>query len=578
MKSKFLSSRQDKATMGRRCVDGENATGSSVTGAKQNKCILFPAKVSLVAEAFERRNQNWIVHAKVASDLTIQIGDSVFQLHKLPMVSRSGFLNRLVFQRRSYGEKNNVPKIQIDNFPGGAEIFEIVVKFCYGWNVDLTAANIAPAYCAAHFLEMSDDLEQGNLISKTETFLSFILLSSWKDIFQIFKSCEAISSWAKKLHILKRCSEAIAWKASIDQKDLTSTDDALNFNSQENNAENLQHGCISENWWFDDVSFLRIDQFLEVIECIKRKGIRSELVGSCIAHWTEKWLSQIPFGQHNLPKHLTHQLLRVTAESLIKVLPPEKNSVSCNFLLHLLKLGVMMRINSELSNKLEQRIALMLEECSASDLLVKNYDTNNSLYDVKLVARVVEAYLSSTLKNPAPRLYVVGRLVDEYLTMIARDEKLSVEQFQLIAETLPKDARYCNDKLYRAIDMYFKAHPTLTEEERTSICRAMDYHKLSKEARHHAMKNERLPLYFSMRIILLEQVNVTKSMTGNGSNYRRTRTQTIIRVSKGLDQGCLTSRKEIKMMKQEVENMKVQLNALQMCKMQLQRQVKGCTF
>ncbi|EEF49813.1 protein binding protein, putative [Ricinus communis] len=440
MKSKFLSSRQDKATMGRRCVDGENATGSSVTGAKQNKCILFPAKVSLVAEAFERRNQNWIVHAKVASDLTIQIGDSVFQLHKLPMVSRSGFLNRLVFQRRSYGEKNNVPKIQIDNFPGGAEIFEIVVKFCYGWNVDLTAANIAPAYCAAHFLEMSDDLEQGNLISKTETFLSFILLSSWKDIFQIFKSCEAISSWAKKLHILKRCSEAIAWKASIDQKDLTSTDDALNFNSQENNAENLQHGCISENWWFDDVSFLRIDQFLEVIECIKRKGIRSELVGSCIAHWTEKWLSQIPFGQHNLPKHLTHQLLRVTAESLIK------------------------------------------------------------------------------------------------------------------------------------------AHPTLTEEERTSICRAMDYHKLSKEARHHAMKNERLPLYFSMRIILLEQVNVTKSMTGNGSNYRRTRTQTIIRVSKGLDQGCLTSRKEIKMMKQEVENMKVQLNALQMCKMQLQRQVKGCTF
>eukprot|EP00257_Ricinus_communis_P013004 XP_015570348.1 coleoptile phototropism protein 1 [Ricinus communis] len=475
MKSKFLSSRQDKATMGRRCVDGENATGSSVTGAKQNKCILFPAKVSLVAEAFERRNQNWIVHAKVASDLTIQIGDSVFQLHKLPMVSRSGFLNRLVFQRRSYGEKNNVPKIQIDNFPGGAEIFEIVVKFCYGWNVDLTAANIAPAYCAAHFLEMSDDLEQGNLISKTETFLSFILLSSWKDIFQIFKSCEAISSWAKKLHILKRCSEAIAWKASIDQKDLTSTDDALNFNSQENNAENLQHGCISENWWFDDVSFLRIDQFLEVIECIKRKGIRSELVGSCIAHWTEKWLSQIPFGQHNLPKHLTHQLLRVTAESLIKVLPPEKNSVSCNF-------------------------------CFTSK------------------------------------------------------------------------CKICNDKLYRAIDMYFKAHPTLTEEERTSICRAMDYHKLSKEARHHAMKNERLPLYFSMRIILLEQVNVTKSMTGNGSNYRRTRTQTIIRVSKGLDQGCLTSRKEIKMMKQEVENMKVQLNALQMCKMQLQRQVKGCTF
>lgn len=123
----------------------------------------------------------------------------------------------------------------------------------------------------------------------------------------------------------------------------------------------------------------------------------------------------------------------------------------------------------------------------------------------------------------------------------------------------------------------FQAHPNLTEEERTSVCRAMEYHKLSQEARQHMMKNDRLPLKMRTQLILLEQVNMTRSMTAAGSNYQRTKTQAIIRVSKGLEKGCsLTSQKEIKMMKKEVETMKMKLNQLHMCKMQLQNQAKRC--
>ena len=39
---------------------------------------------------------------------------------------------------------------------------------------DLTASNVAPLYSAAHSLQMSDDLEQGNLMSKAVAFLSFL--------------------------------------------------------------------------------------------------------------------------------------------------------------------------------------------------------------------------------------------------------------------------------------------------------------------------------------------------------------------------------------------------------------------
>ncbi|XP_061946752.1 root phototropism protein 3-like isoform X1 [Populus nigra] len=556
--------------MGSRSFDGGKAT---VSGSKHNKCVILPANESVVAEALEKRNQNWTVHDRVANDLIIQVGDSSFQLHKLAMVSKSEYLNRLVFQRRSNGAKDTLPKIQIDNFPGGSEIFELVVKFCYGCKVDLTASNIAPVHCAAHFLEMSDDLEQGNLISKTEAFLSFVLFSAWKDIFRILKSCESISLWAMKLQILQRCSDAIAWKACIDPNLFTlSEDDAISLNVLENDAENLKHKGVAENWWFEDVSCLRIDHFVEVIKSIKRKGVRSELVGSCVAYWTAKWIS----GPDNLPKHLTHHLLRVTTESLVRILPEEENSVSANFLLHFLKLGIMTRINSELLNEVEKRIALKLENCRVSDLLIKNYGNDDTVYDVGTVSRVVEAYASSMLKNPTPKLLVVGKLVDGYLAQVSRDAKLSVEQFRSLAEALPNDARYCHDNLYTAIDAYLKAHPRLTEEERISVCTAMAYHKLSQEGLKHATRNDRLPVNITTRLILLEQVNMARSLTSVGSNYQRTKTQAIIRVNRCVENEWMTSRNEIKMMRKEVENMKMQLSELQICKMQIQRRAKGC--
>ncbi|XWS10586.1 hypothetical protein CRYUN_Cryun38cG0009100 [Craigia yunnanensis] len=483
------------------------------------------------------------------------------------MVSKSGYLNRLVFGKSSQGKNGGSIKIVLDDLPGGTKSFELVVNFSYGWKIDVTATNIAPLYCAAKFLEMSDDLQQGNLISKTEAFLSFAIFSSWKDTFQILKSCEFVSPWAKELLIVKRCSDAIAWKASIDPK-------AFTFGEDSN--ENLKAGESTDDWWFQDVSTLRIDHFIEVIESIKRRGVKPELVGSCISNWTVKWFSRITFGFDNLtvPKHLTQKLQRITIESLIKMLPMEKNSVSCNFLLRLLKLGLVMQINSELLSKIERRIASMLEQCSVQNLLVKNYGDKDATYDVGIVIRVVKTYVLFALKNSVPRVCIVGRLMDGYLTLIARDINLEVNDFKSLVEALPTNARSCDENLYRALDIYLKAHPSLTEEERTSVCRAMQYHRLSQDACQHAMKNDRLPLKIVTEFMLIEKVKVARSKSAIESNNRRTKTQTIMKVNKGLDGGYITPQKEIKMIRKEVENMKMQLSQLQMCKIKLQKQFK----
>ncbi|XP_062084717.1 root phototropism protein 3-like isoform X2 [Humulus lupulus] len=472
---------------------------------KSNKCVIFSANnnnVSLVAKSLERKDHDWFVQSTVPSDLIIQVGDSSFHLHKLPVVSRSGYLNKVIFDRsNNNGARDKSLKIPIgiDNLPGGAKTFELVVKFCYGWEVDITCANIAPLYCAAQFLDMSDDLEQGNLISKTEAFLSFSIFSSWKDTFIILKSCENLSSLAKELQIVKRCSESIALKACTNLKDLSSGEDGphcfhhLPILKLENKEV--------DHWWFEDVSSLRIDHFIE--------------------------------------------------------------------------------ISSELLKMLERRIAPLLELCRAPDLLVKNYgdsDNNNNVHDVGIVNKVVEAYASLHQINRKKKILVVGRLVDDYLTLVAREEKLHVKSFQSLVEALPKEARFCDDNLYRATDLYLKAHPGLTEDERTSLCRFLEYHRLSQDVREQVIKNNRLPLKIATRFMLLEQVSMTRSMASSNNNTT-IKTHAFVRAnnrSLGKEKCWKNCQKEIRKMTKDLETMNAQLNDLQVCKLKIQRQMLRC--
>lgn len=59
MKYRFAAPGNDKITTGRKSVDKEILTRSPVSGGKPNRCVIFPANVSMIAEAMERRNKNW---------------------------------------------------------------------------------------------------------------------------------------------------------------------------------------------------------------------------------------------------------------------------------------------------------------------------------------------------------------------------------------------------------------------------------------------------------------------------------------------------------------------------------------
>ncbi|KAM1746244.1 hypothetical protein ACFX11_012887 [Malus domestica] len=117
-----------------------------------------------------------------------------------------------------------------------------------------------------------------------------MIFSSWKDTFRILRGCELISLCAKELKISKRSAEAIAWKACTNPNAISfETEEIQCFNVLPNNAENLRFQDAADIWWFEDVSFLGINHFIEVIQALNCKGMRADLIGSCKAHWIAEW-------------------------------------------------------------------------------------------------------------------------------------------------------------------------------------------------------------------------------------------------------------------------------------------------
>ncbi|KAM0014226.1 putative chromatin remodeling & transcription regulator BTB-POZ family [Helianthus debilis subsp. tardiflorus] len=63
------------------------------------------------------------------SDVTIEIGGTSFNLHKFPLISRSGLFSKIIGD--SPNEDGPIYAIHLNDIPGGAKVFELIARFCY---------------------------------------------------------------------------------------------------------------------------------------------------------------------------------------------------------------------------------------------------------------------------------------------------------------------------------------------------------------------------------------------------------------------------------------------------------------
>ncbi|ESQ48404.1 hypothetical protein EUTSA_v10022354mg [Eutrema salsugineum] len=332
--------------------------------------------------------------------------------------------------------------------------------------------------------------------------------------------------------------------------------------------------------WFDDACIQDMNYFVKTIAGIKSKGIRPDLIGSIIAHYASKWLPDLSGNissvteSRNPPQteSVTASVMkkRFFVETLIGILPPEKDSVPCNFLLRLLRTAKMVGANPNYLTELENRVSWQLDQASLKELMIPSFShTCGTLLDVELVTRLVKKFAGLDIEGvkTGASLVKVAKLVDSYLAEAAIDGGLTLPEFVSLIEALPSHARTTEDGLYRAIDTYLKAHPLLLKQERKELCRLIDSRKLSPEAALHAAQNDRLPVRAIIRVLFTEQTKLSRHIDWSGSSISSTmRSPTNPSGSHYLESGsaarCL-SKREMNVQQAEIRRLREDVARLQ---------------
>lgn len=515
------------------------------------------------------------IFSDVAGDITIVVDGEPFLLHKFPLVQRSGKIRKLVAEAKD----SDLSKLELVNIPAGPQTFELAMKFCYGMNFQITTANIAQLRCMAEFLEMTEDYREDNLIARTELYLDDVVLQSLEHSVEVLTACESLIPMAEDVGLVDRCVEAIAMNASKEQ--LVS---GLSRLECEDRSTELKSGCL--DWWIDDLSVLRIDFYDRVIRSMGRAGVRPHSITMSLMHYAQSALkgiekSQLWSSAKTKPSPGTRENdQRLVLETLVGLFPAEKcSSIPLSFLFGMLRIAAMVDAAIACRLELERWISFRLEMVSLDDLLIPSLQVGDSLFDVDTVHRILVNFLqreeeeneacgyeSDVLGSPChSSLLKVGRLIESYLAEIAPDPYLSLQKFSAMIEILPDDSRVIDDGLYRAIDIYLKAHPMLTEHESKKLCKFIDCQKLSQEAGNHATQNDRLPLQMTVRVLYCEQLRLKNAVSGSSGDAFFSQ-----KISSGIPSAPMSPRdnyaslrRENRELKSEISRMRVRLSELE---------------
>ncbi|KAG6398207.1 hypothetical protein SASPL_139662 [Salvia splendens] len=449
---------------------------------------------------------------KRTSDWFFTINSSIFYFRfesaMFPLVSKCGYLRKLV----SDSSDAAVSAVDIPGVPGGADAFELAAKFCYGINFEITTENIAMLRCVAEHLEMTEDYAVGNLVARSEAYINEVALKSLAGAVSVLHSSEDLLPTAEKVKLISRCIDMVAFVACKDSQ----------FASPDPGAASSAPPAV--DWWAEDLTVLRVDLFQRVLIAMMGRGFKQYALGPILMLYAQKSLRGLDIfgkGRKKIEARQEHEK-RVVLETIVSLLPRERNAMSVSFLSMLLRAAIFLETTVACRLDLEKRVATQLSQAVLDDLLIPSYSfTGDTLFDVETVQRIVVNFLEAeTEEETAAAQHIpeelerVTKLMEDYLSELASDRNFSVSKFTSLAELIPEHSRSTEDGMYRAIDIYLKAHPALSDMERKKVCSVMDCQKLSREACAHAAQNDRLPVQTVVQVLYYEQQRLRQVMDG----------------------------------------------------------------
>ncbi|XP_047067389.1 BTB/POZ domain-containing protein At3g22104 [Lolium rigidum] len=418
-------------------------------------------------------------------------GEGVFFVDKDVLAPFIGKIKELTDERPVIAPARTARRrVALHGFPGGAEAFELVARFCYtgGTGLAVTAANACALRCAAQFMDMADapaSSAKPSLVKMTEKVLDEMPHWPWQAVVDAVKECQRLFPLSESTGVFDRVVGALLSQMAVpgDATPTSSSPESSAFRfSCDTKCSSLS---MRRTWWFEDLVVLSPVMVERVAKALLARGADHGIVARFIFYYLK---CRIAGASADDKKAMLEAAIAVIADL-------DRSSVSCKGLFGILRIASPLKLGGACQDTLVDMIGRKLDHATLDNLLVPAPSGTGSLYDVSLVLRFLEAFMRHTggAQVDPPRLKKVGALMDMYVAEVAPDPSLRPARFVELATSLPAAARDCHDALYRAIDVYFQVHARLTDDEKMKICKGINYEKLSPECCKHLATNAGFP-------------------------------------------------------------------------------------
>ncbi|CAA2982215.1 BTB/POZ domain-containing protein At5g17580-like [Olea europaea var. sylvestris] len=458
----------------------------------------------------------WRPKSKLSPEVQFHIRGVQFTLDVELAATKSAKLAKLL---KEYPQ-NDLSHLLRD-IPADPESFELVGRFCHGYDIKLSNENVVQVACIAHYLGMTENHCPNNLLNKALYFFEHQILPNWNNSIKALNSAEIVLEHAVKLGLVDACIESIVVKVQEDPrllgepiKNLSSDDDD---SDERDNVyrPNTRRRLFDLEWKPEDLKALSLRFYEPAIHEMIQRKVPQEYVASSLCQYAKKWVFE---KEEDGEKEIV--------ESLERLLPHQKGIFPCKFLFEMLKSAVSLHASIHCKNGLEIRIGKQLDQANVKDLFIPSPGyTGDEQYDIESIRRILKNFYSNYTGPDASGFIKVAELVDNFLAEVASDRDLKMSTFLSLADmsiAVSEGTDRSSDGVYRAIDIYLDKHRHLTESEREKLCRVLDCNKMSVEAREHAAQNERLPLRVVVQILFIGQLQLRETITNEvqGSDDR----------------------------------------------------------
>ncbi|XWS19491.1 hypothetical protein CRYUN_Cryun31cG0020600 [Craigia yunnanensis] len=445
---------------------------------------------------------------QLCCDLEVDVnGEEVFMVDKRTLSSFSGRFSKL-FGNLTDDTRNL--KVVFHDFPGGAEGFELVARFCYNnGRTEITPANVVLLNCAAQFMEMESDGPRPSLLNQTKKSLDGISFWSWSELLVALKECQDLLSASNSSLIFDEVLDCVIGRLAspVVVSPYTSSSENSSFlcSCDTRSSYSIRNNFSQISWWFEDLLFLNIDLIDKVIKMMMCQHFDHATISKFLfCYQKSKFLSATPTEKYKITEVIINLL------SLL-----DRSSLSCKHLFDIFRVASGLKISKHCKSILENLIGSRLYQATIDFLLVPSPHRKDYMYDVNLVLRLVNAFCNegSCFLSPM-RLRKVASLLDSYLVEVAADSHLNPSKFAALVMLLPDSARESHDRLFQAMDIYLEVHGGLCEAQKMRICSALNYAKLSTDALRHLARNSKFPSRIAIQAFINQQSKLENLLEG----------------------------------------------------------------